>query len=89
MCVQFVLSAIVSPDRMISCTSVSVHPQRAISTWLFYLVAMLFDFLTLSISAFYLMKARAVTFSYVMSLVQRLLSRLTRTSGSALKLVKM
>jgi hypothetical protein len=76
------------PDWIISCASASVHPQRAISTWSFYLVAMLFDFLTLSISAFYLMKARAVTFSYVMSL-QRLLSRLTRTSGNALKLVKM
>ena len=74
---------------MISCTSASIHPQRALSTWSFYLVAMLFDFLTLSISAFYLMKARAATFSYVIMSLQRLLSRLNRTSDNALKLVKM
>ncbi|KAF8259685.1 hypothetical protein EI94DRAFT_998546 [Lactarius quietus] len=46
-----------------NCTSASVHPQRAISTWSFYLVAMLFDFLTLSISAFFLMKVRKLTSS--------------------------
>jgi len=46
-----------------NCTTASIYPQRAISTWSFYLAAMLFDCLTLSISAFYLMKARAVSFS--------------------------
>ncbi|KAH9177314.1 hypothetical protein EDB89DRAFT_1935952 [Lactarius sanguifluus] len=49
--------------RTRDCTSASVHPQRAISTWSFYLVAMLFDCLTLSISIFYLMKVRAIVFS--------------------------
>ncbi|KAI9459888.1 hypothetical protein BJY52DRAFT_1264371 [Lactarius psammicola] len=47
-------------SRIRDCTTGSVHPQRAISTWSFYLVAMLFDCLTLSISTFYLMKVRAV-----------------------------
>ncbi|KAI9435541.1 hypothetical protein H4582DRAFT_657196 [Lactarius indigo] len=46
-----------------NCTSASIHPQRAISTWSFYLVAMLFDCLTLSISIFYLMKVRTVASS--------------------------
>ncbi|KAH9006034.1 hypothetical protein EDB83DRAFT_2424138 [Lactarius deliciosus] len=45
------------------CSSASIHPHRAISTWSFYLVAMLFDCLTLSISFFYLMKVRAIAFS--------------------------
>lgn len=43
-----------------NCTSASIHPQRAISTWSFYLVAMLYDCLTLSISAVYLIKVKSV-----------------------------
>ncbi|KAH9027469.1 hypothetical protein EDB83DRAFT_2424197 [Lactarius deliciosus] len=47
----------------ISCTTGTPHPQSAISTWSFYLVAMLFDCLTLSISTFYLMRVKALTSS--------------------------
>ena len=73
---------------MISCSSASVHPQRAISAWSFYLVATLFDCLALSIAAFYLVKIKAVASAYVVSL-KLLVSRLTRTSGNASRLVKM
>ncbi|KAH9177311.1 hypothetical protein EDB89DRAFT_1535444 [Lactarius sanguifluus] len=38
----------------------SAHPQSPISTWSFYMVAMLYDCLTLSISAVYLMKVKSV-----------------------------
>lgn len=44
-----------------NCTVVSEHPKSAISTWSFYMVAMSFDCLTLSISTFYLMKVRAAS----------------------------
>ncbi|KAH9028949.1 hypothetical protein EDB84DRAFT_257726 [Lactarius hengduanensis] len=43
-----------------NCTVASAHPQSPISTWSFYLVAMLYDCLTLSISAVYLMKVKSV-----------------------------
>jgi len=43
-----------------NCTVASAHPQRAVSTWSFYFVAMLFDCLTLSISTVYLMKIKSV-----------------------------
>ncbi|KAH8993122.1 hypothetical protein EDB92DRAFT_435436 [Lactarius akahatsu] len=43
-----------------NCTVASAHPQSLISTWSFYLVAMLYDCLTLSISAVYLMKVKSV-----------------------------
>jgi len=56
-----------------NCTSASVHPQYAISTWSFYLSAMLFDCLTLSMSAFYLMRVRAVTSSSALRLVKIIL----------------
>ncbi|KAF8266916.1 hypothetical protein EI94DRAFT_121652 [Lactarius quietus] len=44
-----------------NCTILSSHPKSPISTWSFYMVAMLFDCLTLSISTFYLMRVRAAT----------------------------
>ncbi|KAH9028947.1 hypothetical protein EDB84DRAFT_257431 [Lactarius hengduanensis] len=46
-----------------NCTTGSPHPQSALSSWSFYLAAMLFDCLTLSISTFYLMRVKAVTSS--------------------------
>ncbi|KAN0142161.1 hypothetical protein V8E53_000623 [Lactarius tabidus] len=42
------------------CTVESAHPQRSVSTWTFYLVAMLYDCLTLSISIVYLMRVKSV-----------------------------
>ncbi|KAH9011602.1 hypothetical protein EDB84DRAFT_1008606 [Lactarius hengduanensis] len=44
-----------------SCMVASAHPQSPISTWLFYLVAMLYDCLSLSISTAYLMKVKSVS----------------------------
>jgi hypothetical protein len=43
-----------------NCTAASAHPKNAVSTWSFYLVAMLYDCLTLSISIFYLVKVKYV-----------------------------
>jgi len=43
-----------------NCTVASGHPQNAVSTWSFYLLAMLYDCLTLSISIFYLMKIKSI-----------------------------
>ncbi|KAI9435540.1 hypothetical protein H4582DRAFT_657115 [Lactarius indigo] len=43
-----------------NCIVSSAHPQSPISTWSFYLVAMLYDCLTLSISTVYLMKVKSV-----------------------------
>ncbi|KAH9023017.1 hypothetical protein EDB84DRAFT_481283 [Lactarius hengduanensis] len=43
-----------------NCTPGTAHPESAVSTWSFYLVAMLFDCLTLSISTFYLIRVKAV-----------------------------
>lgn len=43
-----------------NCTSASAHPHGAVSTWSFYLVAMLYDCLTMSISIVYLMKVKSV-----------------------------
>ncbi|KAI0262238.1 hypothetical protein BC834DRAFT_829253 [Gloeopeniophorella convolvens] len=41
-----------------SCTGASTNPRAFISVWLFYLVAMLYDLLTLAISMGYLLKYR-------------------------------
>ncbi|KAH9056805.1 hypothetical protein EDB87DRAFT_1160480 [Lactarius vividus] len=43
-----------------NCIVFSAHPQSLISTWSFYLVAMLYDCLTLSISTVYLVKVKSV-----------------------------
>ncbi|KAH9003852.1 hypothetical protein EDB86DRAFT_2285225 [Lactarius hatsudake] len=56
-----------------NCTTGTPHPHSAISTWLFYLVAMLFDCLTLSISTFYLMRVKALTSSSTSQLCKILL----------------
>ncbi|KAI0270745.1 hypothetical protein BC834DRAFT_531233 [Gloeopeniophorella convolvens] len=44
-----------------NCGVASAHPDNRVSVWSFYLVAMLYDLLTLSISTFCLMKLRATT----------------------------
>jgi len=43
-----------------NCTVASAHPERSVSSWSFYLVAMLYDCLTLTISTVYLMKIKSV-----------------------------
>ncbi|KAI9459889.1 hypothetical protein BJY52DRAFT_299307 [Lactarius psammicola] len=42
-----------------NCIVTSAHPKSPVSTWSFYLVAMLYDCLTLSISTIYLMKVKS------------------------------
>ncbi|KAH9027466.1 hypothetical protein EDB83DRAFT_1911569 [Lactarius deliciosus] len=42
-----------------NCMVASAHPQSPISTWSFYMVAMLYDCLSLSISTVYLMKVKS------------------------------
>ncbi|KAH9177309.1 hypothetical protein EDB89DRAFT_1534968 [Lactarius sanguifluus] len=46
-----------------NCSAGTTRPQSAISTWSFYLAAMLFDCLTLSISTFYLIRVKIATSS--------------------------
>jgi len=41
-----------------NCSTALAHPHNAFSTWTFYLSAMLFDFLALFISTFYLLKMK-------------------------------
>jgi len=49
----------VCPDEISSCVIATPHPDAAISAWTFYFSAMLYDLLTLSISTYYLLKAKA------------------------------
>lgn len=48
----------ICPNKMLSCVIATPHPDNAVSAWSFYLAAMLFDFLTLSISTYYLLKVK-------------------------------
>ncbi|KAI0246453.1 hypothetical protein BJV78DRAFT_1157900 [Lactifluus subvellereus] len=52
-----------------NCTAASIHPLWPISTWSFYLVAMLYDCLMLSISSYYLLKLRLAQVSAASGLV--------------------
>ena len=59
-------AAVYSPPVLtifFSCVIGTPHPDRAISAWSFYLSAMSFDFLALSISTYYLLKAQATSAS--------------------------
>ncbi|KAI0246454.1 hypothetical protein BJV78DRAFT_151576 [Lactifluus subvellereus] len=56
-----------------SCMAASTHPLWPISTWSFYLVAMLYDCLMLSISTYYLLKLRLAQVSAASRLVTILL----------------
>ncbi|KAI0249576.1 hypothetical protein BJV78DRAFT_652999 [Lactifluus subvellereus] len=56
-----------------NCTVASIHPLWPISTWSFYLVAMLYDCLMLSISTYYLLKLRLAQVSAASGLVSMLL----------------
>jgi hypothetical protein len=49
--------------KLVSCVIGTPHPDRAISAWSFYLVTMSYDFLALSISTYYLLKAYATSVS--------------------------
>jgi len=49
--------------NLFSCVIGTPHPDRAISEWPFYLSAMSFDFLALSTSTYYLLKAHATSAS--------------------------
>ena len=48
-----------------SCGVKTLHPTSFLSTWLFYLVRMLYDLLTLSISMAYLFKYHSSSPLYV------------------------
>jgi len=56
-----------------NCVIGTPHPDRAISAWSFYLVSMSYDFLALSISTYYLLKAHATSASAASKLMKILL----------------
>jgi len=56
-----------------NCVIGTPHPDGAISAWSFYLSAMSFDFLALSISTYYLLKAQATSASAASKLMKILL----------------
>ncbi|KAI0251695.1 hypothetical protein BJV78DRAFT_418407 [Lactifluus subvellereus] len=56
-----------------NCMPASSHPSWPISTWSFFFAGMLYDCLTLSISTFYLLKARSAEVSAASGLVKILL----------------
>jgi len=56
-----------------NCVIATPHPDNAVSAWSFYLAAMLFDFLTLSISTYYLLKAKTKVTSAASKIVNILL----------------
>jgi len=56
-----------------NCVIATPHPHAPVSAWSFYFAAMLFDFLTLSISTYHLLKAKVTTASAASKLVNILL----------------
>jgi hypothetical protein len=54
---------VVCSDEAFSCVIGTPHPDSAISAWSFYFSEMLFDFLALSISTYYLLKVQATAAS--------------------------
>jgi len=56
-----------------NCVIGTPHPDRVLSAWTFYFVAMIYDTLALSISTYYLLKIQATTISAASKLLKMLL----------------
>ncbi|KAI9455410.1 hypothetical protein F5148DRAFT_392625 [Russula earlei] len=56
-----------------NCVPGTLHPDDPVAPWTFYFASMLFDFLSLSISTFYLLKAKAASTSVSSKMVKMLL----------------